>query len=123
VIDSFFRRLESFGYQVVEAGGKTYRDGTKKRPDADAMIITDLLSLIESYDEATLVSGDGDFTYPVQRLLEIGKRVRVVSTRSHLAHSLKESGAEIVYLEGKLPELLMSRVPKRVNSATSDGSK
>ena len=117
VINSFLGRLKTFGYEVVEVRGKTYQDGSTKRPNADTMIITDILSMIGSYDEATLVSGDGDFAYPVEILLRMGKQVRVVSTRHPLAQALRESGAEIVYLESKLPELLMSRVSKRTNSA------
>lgn len=109
-IRAFFARLASFGYEVLVVQGKTYKDGTKKRPNADVMIVTDLLSRVGEYDEATLVSGDGDFAYPVRELLRMGKRVRIISTRDHLARALRESGADVCYLDQELDALLMTKM-------------
>lgn len=108
-VGGFLRRLQALGYEVLQIQGKTYRDGSVKQPNADSFIITDLLLAADTYDEATLVSGDGDFAYMVKGLLELGKKVRVVSTRSHLAQSLRESGATVEYLEPHLPNLTMMR--------------
>ena len=61
--------------------------------------MTDLFTHFPDYDEAILVSGDGDFTDTVQQLMKRGKKVRVVSMRNRLAQELRECGAQIVYLE------------------------
>ncbi|MBI2871959.1 MAG: NYN domain-containing protein [Chloroflexi bacterium] len=108
-IRAFLRRLQLFGFEIVHLRGKTYKDGSVKRPNADTAMITDLVREAPTYDEAVLVSGDGDFEYPVRALLAMGKRVQVVSTREHLARDLRESGADITFLDKELPRLLMGR--------------
>lgn len=95
------------GYEVVQVRSKRYRDGTIEKADLDIKIVTDLFTKFDEYDEAILVSGDGDFTDTVQQLMERGKRMKVVSMRSRLAQELRESGAD--FLENILPQLLMDR--------------
>ena len=106
---AFFRKLTTFGYEVVQVKGKRYRDGSVKRADPDIKIVTDMLIKFSEYDEAILVSGDGDFTDTMQQLMKRGKKVKIVSMRSRLAQELRESGAEIIFLENILPGLLMER--------------
>ena len=105
----FFRKLSSLGYEVIQVRGKRYKDGTVKRADPDLKIVADLFTKINQNDEAILVSGDGDFTDTVQQLMKSGKRVKVVSMRSRLAQELRECGADIIFLENILPQLLMER--------------
>ena len=105
----FFSRLKSFGYEVVLVRSKRYRNGTVKNADTDIKIVTDLFTKFNQYDEAVLVSGDGDFADAVQQLMMHGKRVKVVSMRGRLAQELRESGADVIFLENILPQLLMDR--------------
>lgn len=106
---AFFRKLTTFGYEVVQVKGKRYRDGSVKRADPDIKIVTDMLIKLSEYDEGVLVSGDGDFTDTVQQIMKRGKKMKIVSMRSRLAQELRECGAEIIFLENILPGLLMER--------------
>jgi uncharacterized LabA/DUF88 family protein len=106
---AFFRKLEDMGYEVVQVRTKRFRDGSVKNADPDIKIVTDLFTKLADYDEAILVSGDGDFADSVQHLLRLGKRVKVVSMRSRMAQELRECGAEVVFLESIIHELLMDR--------------
>ena len=108
-MSAFFRKLSDFGYEVVQVRGKRYRDGTVKRADPDIKIVVDLFTKLDEYDAAILVSGDGDFTDTAQELMKRGKQVRIVSMRNRLAQELRECGAEIIFLESILPDLLMDR--------------
>ena len=106
---AFFRKLNGLGYEVVQVRSKHFRDGSVKNADPDIKIITDLFTKLAEYDEAVLLSGDGDFADTVQHLLRLGKRVKVVSMRSRMAQELRECGAEVLFLDGVLPGLLMDR--------------
>lgn len=105
----FFRKLNGLGYEVVLVRSKRFRDGSVKNADPDIKIITDMFTKLAEYDEAVLVSGDGDFADTVQHLMRIGKRVKVVSMRSRMAQDLRECGAEVLFLDAILPGLLMDR--------------
>ncbi|HEY9909028.1 MAG TPA: NYN domain-containing protein [Thermosynechococcaceae cyanobacterium] len=54
----------------------------------DVEIAIDMMSLINSYDTAVLLSGDGDLAYAVSALGYRGVRVKVVSLRSMISDSL-----------------------------------
>ena len=119
----FFRKLSNLGYEVVQVRSKRYRDGTVKHADPDIQIVTDLFTKFSQYDEAILVSGDGDFTDTVQQLMKRGKRVKIVSMRSRLAQELRECGAEIIFLENILPQLLMERQMRSRPAGQPSGSR
>ena len=106
---AFFDKLGSMGYEVVKVRSKRFRDGTIKHADPDIKIVTDLFTKFTEYDDAVLVSGDGDFADTVQQLMLRGKRVTVLSMRSRLAQELRECGADVIFLENILPGLLMDR--------------
>ena len=120
---AFFRKLTDFGYEVVQVRGKRYRDGSVKRADPDIKIVTDLFIKFREYDEAILVSGDGDFADAVQQLMKRGKRVKVLSMRSRLAQELRESGAEVIFLENILPSLTMDRQMRSGPAHQATGSR
>lgn len=52
---------------------------TSRRANLDIEIVTDLLSTLDLYDAAILLTGDGDFERPVEVLRARGKRVIVAS--------------------------------------------
>jgi hypothetical protein len=62
-------------------------------------LASDMLELINSYDTAILVSGDGDFSDTVKRLQSRGKRVEVVSFRSSTSNTLIDAANKYLDLE------------------------
>ena len=52
------------------------------------MIVLDMFNMIDRYDMAILVSGDGDFERALQQLKSRGKEVKVISIRGSVASEL-----------------------------------
>ncbi|TVQ58744.1 MAG: NYN domain-containing protein [Spirulina sp. DLM2.Bin59] len=75
------------GYRVIAKDLVQLPDGSKKA-NLDVEIAVDMMSLVESYDTAVLVSGDGDLAYAVDAVSYRGARVEVVSLRSMTSDSL-----------------------------------
>ena len=97
-VERFFKVLEGFGYQVIHFSTKTFQDGSRKG-NLDSHIMMDTVKEVTTYDTAVIISGDGDFVPCVRYLREHGKRVVILSSQHGLAAELRESGAQIVYLD------------------------
>lgn len=67
--------------QAIQKHGEDgpYQSYTEK--GADTALTTDLLSYVEYFDVALIVSSDGDFEPPARRLTELGKLVEVLYFR------------------------------------------
>ncbi|MEO1183345.1 MAG: NYN domain-containing protein, partial [Cyanobacteria bacterium J06636_27] len=59
----------------------------------------DMMALVDSYDTAVLVSGDGDLAYAVNSVSYRGVRVEVVSLRSMTSDSLINVSDRYIDLE------------------------
>ena len=59
--------------------------------DADPLIITDMMDWKNDYDKVVLISGDGAFAIPLQRLWEHGKKIYVVSTNQSVSGKLENN--------------------------------
>ncbi|MDO8599986.1 MAG: NYN domain-containing protein, partial [bacterium] len=67
--------------------------------------------------EAVLISGDGDFGYPVEKLIkERGKKVTVISTWRSVGKELPASGAKVIFLDDLIPMLTYTRKPNVADS-------
>ncbi|MBI4282973.1 MAG: NYN domain-containing protein [Chloroflexi bacterium] len=108
-IQGWYAKLHTLGYTVNVVEGKQYADGSTKEPNADLPMACDLLLKMEEYDTAVLVSGDGDFYPAVKALMERGKGVRIVAFRSQMAQVLRESGADVFFLEDIVKHCAMPR--------------
>jgi hypothetical protein len=75
------------GYRVIAKDLVQLPDGSKKA-NLDVEIAVDMMALVDSYDTAVLVSGDGDLAYAVNSVSYRGVRVEVVSLRSMTSDSL-----------------------------------
>lgn len=75
------------GYRVIAKDLVQLPDGSKKA-NLDVEIAVDMMALVEAYDTAVLVSGDGDLAYAVDAVSYRGARVEVVSLRSMTSDSL-----------------------------------
>lgn len=75
------------GYRVIAKDLVQLPDGSKKA-NLDVEIAVDMMALVDCYDTAVLVSGDGDLAYAVDAASYKGIRVEVVSLRSMTSDSL-----------------------------------
>lgn len=75
------------GYRVIAKDLVQLPDGSKKA-NLDVEIAVDMMALVNSYETAVLVSGDGDLAYAVDAVSYRGARVEVVSLRSMTSDSL-----------------------------------
>ncbi|NEP15995.1 MAG: NYN domain-containing protein [Leptolyngbya sp. SIO4C1] len=108
------------GYRVISKPLSEMPDGAKKA-NLDVEIAVDMLSLAQSYDTAVLLSGDGNLTYAVDKVSNLGIRIEVVSLRSMTSDSLINLADTYTDLEDlqdsiqKLTELRYVRRPLTPN--------
>ncbi len=86
------------GYRVIAKDLVQLPDGSKKA-NLDVEIAVDLMSLVNHYDTAVLVSGDGDLAYAVDAVSYRGARIEVVSLRSMTSDSLINVADRYIDLE------------------------
>lgn len=84
---SFLLWMRRHGYRVITKELIQFPDGSRKA-DLDVEIVVDMMALVDYYDTAVLVSGDGDLAYGVNAVSYKGARVEVVSLRSMTSDSL-----------------------------------
>jgi uncharacterized LabA/DUF88 family protein len=88
----FLDLLSHIGFIVRTKPRKvTQDDSTGERVvkcNLDPEMITDMLSTEPNYDVAFLLSGDSDFTTPVDTLRSKGKRVYIVTSRRACSREL-----------------------------------
>ena len=89
----FYRKLEQFGYVLCLKPVKIFKDqkGRKtKKANCDVDLTFDMMRYIDNYQEAILLSGDGDFAILIKYLRKVGKQVRVLSRSERTAKEIKE---------------------------------
>lgn len=84
---NFLLWMRRNGYRVIAKELTQFSDGSKKA-NLDVEIAVDMLTLVDYYDTAILVSGDGELAYAVNAISYKGVRVEVVSLRSMTSDSL-----------------------------------
>lgn len=80
--------------ELTDDAGETHR-----RANLDIELVTDLLSTVNLYDTAVLLTGDGDFERPVEVLRSKGKRVMVASIPEMTSYELRNVADEYVDLK------------------------
>ncbi|MDZ4299873.1 MAG: NYN domain-containing protein [Candidatus Sungbacteria bacterium] len=90
----FLDMLSIAGYIVRTKTVKIIKDeksGTEEwKGNLDMELAFEMDDMKEKYDTAILLSGDSDFSVPIDRIKKAGKRIIVVSTRGHIARELLE---------------------------------
>jgi len=84
---SFLLWMRRHGYRVVTKELTQLPDGSKK-VDLNVEIAVDMMTLVDHYDTAVLVSGDGDLAYAVNAVSYQGARIELVSLRCMTSDSL-----------------------------------
>jgi uncharacterized LabA/DUF88 family protein len=110
----FINYLEKTGYNVVKSLKKQLPDGRFKNKGDDVQIATDIAINANENDHIILVSGDGDFTYSLQKVKAKGCQVTVVSTANCLSSQLKNVADNVINLTD-----LKSKI-KRQDTVKSD---
>lgn len=100
----FISGMQRQGYQVVSKEVIRREDGSRKA-NLDVELAFDMVDLADTYDTAVLVSGDGDFTFPVKKVQSRGKRVEVVSFGSSTSVALSKVADSYLDLETILDEI------------------
>lgn len=91
--------------RIVSIPGKEIHGEIKEGP-IDTVIAVDMMEQADLYEEAILISGDGDFGYPVEKLIrERGKKVTVISDWRSVGKELPASGAKVIFLDDLIPML------------------
>jgi uncharacterized LabA/DUF88 family protein len=104
----FLTWLRRNGFRVITKPLKRFSDGTTKG-DLDMELAVDLLSQAPYIDVAVIVSGDGDFTYLVDRAQRLGLRVEIASTPRYTAIELLEIADHYIDLESNLSVFALER--------------
>ena len=60
------------------------------KSNLDIELAFEMVDVKDKYDTAVLISGDSDFSTPIDRIKQAGKRIIVMSTRGHIARELLE---------------------------------
>lgn len=88
----FLNKLAYIGYSLETKPVKTifdYETGeSSQKANLDVEIVLDMFNMVDRYDLAILISGDGDFERAVRQLKSKGKEVKVISTRGCVATEL-----------------------------------
>ena len=87
--NGFIKYLERNGYNVVQSLKKQLPEGNHKNKGDDVQIATDIAIDANKNDHIILVSGDGDFTYSLEKVKAKGCHVTVISTSECLSKQLK----------------------------------
>ena len=88
----FFSALHNTPYLEIRLGSAKMRRDVAVEKGVDIMLATDLLHYAwdNLYDAAILVSGDGDFSYAVQAVKNMGKHVEVAAFPANLSGELAQ---------------------------------
>lgn len=93
----YLDKLAYIGYSLVTKPVKIMHDQatgqSTQKANLDIEIVLDMFNMIDRYDVAILISGDGDFERAIQQLKSRGKEVKVISSRCCVA-------SELVYTMG-----------------------
>jgi uncharacterized LabA/DUF88 family protein len=113
----FLHKIQQFGYEVVEA---IENPVTQKPAPIDHVLITDLCLSQDQWQVAHVVSGDGDFAYPIKRLVtEYDKKIYIVAARHNISTlflnlaEIHPSNIKILLLDDHCSQFTMRRVLNR----------
>ncbi len=88
----FLEELSLQGIKVKLAKLRRLPSGEYIEKEVDIMLATDMLSMahMNTYDTAVLVSGDSDFSYTVEEVQRIGKRVENATFKKTSSYQLRK---------------------------------
>ncbi|MFN3598846.1 MAG: NYN domain-containing protein [Aquificaceae bacterium] len=97
----FLEELSLQGIKVKLAKLRRLPSGEYVEKEVDIMLATDMLSMayMNVFDIAVLVSGDSDFSYTVEEVQRLGKRVENVSFKRTSSYHLRKVCDRFILLD------------------------
>lgn len=86
---SFYELLQRLGYELRLIPVKTYNSG-KRKGDVDARLSFEAMKYLEEFDEAIFLTGDGDYYWLLEYLLEKDRKIKILAHRQSTAKELKQ---------------------------------
>ncbi len=107
--EGFFYFLRMNGYRV-EANPLRWRNGSVAEKGADIGLATEMVAqgYADSYDIATVVSGDRDFKRSIRYVQDGGKIVRVAAFERSISSEFKTVADEYVELDDHIDQIEMA---------------
>lgn len=95
----FYELLQRLGYETRLVSVKTFSDGSRKG-DVDARLVFEAMRYYNDYDSAIFLTGDGDYFWLFEYLLQNKKNIRLLGHSTNTARDLKQlSGHSFIPLE------------------------
>ena len=85
----FYNKLRDFGYKLRLVPVKIFSDGQKKA-DVDSRMTFEIMKLQKKFNEAIIMTGDGDYYWVLEYLIKSKKTVKLVSYNRNTARELKK---------------------------------
>ena len=85
----FYEKLAKFGYILKLVPIKRFKDG-KVKGDVDSRMTFELMRYLEEYKAAIVLTGDGDYYWVLEFLLQKRKSVKIISFSNRTAQELKK---------------------------------
>jgi uncharacterized LabA/DUF88 family protein len=112
----FVRDLKKFGYELRVKPTKVFTSiegTTTTKANCDVDLTFDMMRYMSQYNEALVMSGDGDFAPIVEYLMKKHKKIRVLSRAERTAREMKElAGKDFVDFRSIRKEIEADRVRK-----------
>lgn len=105
----FLENISFMGIKVKLAKLRKLPDGNFLEKEVDIMLATDMLSLAykNAYDTCILVSGDSDFSYTIETIQSLGKRVENATFKKISSYSLRRICDKFLYLDDHLNKFML----------------
>jgi uncharacterized LabA/DUF88 family protein len=85
----FYKILESFGYELRLVPVKVFSNG-KKKADVDSRMTFESMLLFNQYDKAIFMTGDGDFLWVFEYLIQTKNNVKLIANSRSTARELRQ---------------------------------
>ena len=85
----FYEKLQEFGYTLRLVPVKVFKDG-KKKADIDSRMTFEMMKYFAKYDNAVVLSGDGNYYWVLEYLLLNKKSVKLIAHTKSTARELKK---------------------------------
>lgn len=85
----FYEKLQQFNYELRLIPVKTFSDGRKKA-DVDSRMTFEIMYYFSEYDKAVVMTGDGDYYWVLEHLIQSEKQVWLLSFPKTTARELKK---------------------------------
>ena len=89
----FYLKLEKFGYILFLKPVKLYHQGdgsTQRKANCDVEMAFHLMKESNNFDQALILSGDGDFLPVLKHLRDIGKQIIVLGRAARTAKEIRQ---------------------------------